>query len=221
MQRRTFCSALVGGILAPPLRGAAPDDTPVRQWVERARTLKSVEADFKQERYLRALNRPLVAPGRVWFRSDGALRWQLGDPPKTIALRPAAGSAIRVIEPEAKTVRSFTVEEAGSKGGALSLLDAGFPRSYESFESRFKLDRVERDEDGAWRITTHLRENALAVAVQRLVFIVESESSRVQGIEVWLRDGSRIASLFTNLKENAPLPDTLFDQNTDGYREVK
>ncbi len=207
------------------LRGAVVDEAPVRAWIDRARTLKSVAADFRQERYLRALTRPLVAPGRVWFRADGALRWQLGDPPKTIALRPGSGTAIRVIEPEARTVRLFSQDDTGLKGGAIALLDAGFPRSYEGFEERFKITDVKRDGDGdgdgIWRITTHLRDNALSVAVQRMVFLVEASSSQLQGFEVWLRDGSRIVNLLRNVQENTAVPDSLFEEETGGFREVK
>jgi len=221
MERRQFLGAFAGCVAAATLRGAEIDDAPVRQWIGRARSLKSVTADFRQERYLRALTRPLVTPGRVWYRADGALRWQLGDPPKTIALRSASGADVTVIEPEAKTVRTFSADIAGAKGGALSLLDAGFPESIEAFEKRFRIDGIESDDQGAWRITTQLRENALAIAVQRMVFVVDATSSQLRALEVWLRDGSRIVSLFDNMKENDPVPDSLFQESTDGFRELK
>jgi outer membrane lipoprotein-sorting protein len=221
MHRRLFLTGLAGLAVGGPLRAAAVDDAPVRQWVERARSLKSVAAEFRQERYLRALNKPLITTGRLWYRADGALRWQLGDPPKTIALRAGSGADVQVIEPEARTVRSFSADEAGIKGGALALLDAGFPESYQAFEKRFRLDGVERDETGAWRVTTQLRDSALAVAVQRMVFVVDEATSQLRGLEVWLRDGSRIVSLFSKLTENASMPDSVFEEATDGFRELK
>jgi outer membrane lipoprotein-sorting protein len=221
MHRRLFLTGLAGLAAGGPLRAAAVDEAPVRQWVERARSLKSVAAEFRQERYLRALNKPLITTGRLWYRADGALRWQLGDPPKTIALRSGSGAEVQVIEPEARTVRSFSADEAGIKGGALALLDAGFPESYEAFEKRFRLDGVERDEAGAWRVTTQLRDSALAVAVQRMVFVVDEATSQLRGLEVWLRDGSRIVSLFSKLTENASMPDSVFEEATEGFRELK
>ena len=80
---------------------------------------------------------------------------------------------------------------------------------------------VERDEAGAWRVTTQLRDSALAVAVQRMVFVVDGATSQLLGLEVWLRDGSKIVSVFHNLKENAPVPDSVFEETTDGFRELK
>jgi outer membrane lipoprotein-sorting protein len=221
MERRVFFGTLLGLAVGGPLRAAEVDAAPVRGWIGRARSLKSVAAEFRQERHLRAVTRPLVSSGRVWYRADGALRWQLGEPPKLIALRPSSGADVTVIEPEAKTVRSFSAAEAGVKGGALALLDAGFPESHEAFEKRFRLDAVERDDAGAWRVTTQLRDNALAVAVQRMVFVVEESSSQLRGLEVWLRDGSKIISQFSQMTENGPVPDSLFQEVTDGYRELK
>lgn len=221
MVRRQFLTGLAAVAAGGSLRAAALDEAPVRLWVERARSLKSVAAEFRQERYLRALNKPLVTAGKLWYRADGALRWQLGDPPKTIALRRGSGADVRVIEPEARTVRLLAADEAGLKGGALALLDAGFPESYEAFEKRFRLDGVERDEAGAWRVTTQLRDSALAVAVQRMVFVVDGATSQLRGLEVWLRDGSRIVSLFGTLTENAAMPDSVFEEATDGFRELK
>jgi len=223
MNRRAFLSGVFGAAAAAttPARAAAVDDAPVRAWIDRARTLKSVAAELRQERHLRALNRPLVSPGRLWYRADGALRWQLGEPPKTIALRPAAGTAVTVIEPDAKTVRSFTTETAGLKGGALALLDAGFPESFDAFEKRFRLDRVERTPADTWHITTQLRDSPLTIAVMKMVFVVNTPSHQLQGLEIWLRDGSKIVNHFDTITENAPVPDSLFHIATDGYREIK
>lgn len=200
---------------------ATIDDAPVRRWVARAGELKSVAADFRQERYLRALTKPLITPGKLWYRADGAMRWQIGEPPKTIALRLRAGAHVTVLEPAAKIRRSFSAEQAGMSGGAIALLDAGFPESYEAFEKRFRVEAVDRDEAGAWRVTAQPRDPALTVAVQRMVFRVDAETSHLRGIEIWLRDGSRIENHFTALTENAPVPDSLFKEAAEGYRDVK
>jgi len=221
MRRRHFLGGLTGLAAGGAGWSAGVDEAPVRAWIGRSRSLRSVVARFRQERYLRAVARPLVTAGRVWYRADGALRWQLGEPPKMIALRAAAGAEVRVIEPEAKTVRSFAAEEAGARGGALALLDAGFPESYEAFAQRFRLDSVEAGPGGGWRVTTQLRDNALALAVQRLVFVLAEEPAQVQSLEVWLRDGSKIINQFTELKENEVVPNSTFAEPTDGYRELR
>jgi outer membrane lipoprotein-sorting protein len=221
MRRRELLGGLAGLWVVRPLAAAVANDEPVRQWIGKARGLKSVTAEFRQERYLRALNRPLVTPGRLWYRADGALRWQLGEPPKTIALRRGPGAEVTVIEPAARTVRVFATDAAGVKSGAVALLDAGFPESYEAFDKRFRLDGLERDDAGAWRVETGLRDNSLSVAVQRMVFVVDPSTFHLRALEVWFRDGSRIVSHFTDLKENAPVPDAVFEEATDGFRRLK
>ena len=221
MRRRLFLSGLLGVSASGRLRAAEPDDGLVRAWIARSGAVKSVAAEFRQERYLRALPRPLVSHGKVWYRADGAWRMQLGDPPAMIVLRTAAGAGVQVIAPGARTVQVVAADEAGLKGEALALLDAGFPRSYEEFEKRFRLQAVETVAAGGWRVTTQLRDSGLALAVQRMVFVLDEAGARLCSLEVWLRDGSRVENYFTLLEENVTVPDSLFREATDGFREVK
>jgi outer membrane lipoprotein-sorting protein len=138
-----------------------------------------------------------------------------------IVLRTASGAGVQVISPGARTVQVVAADEAGLKGGVLALLDAGFPRSYEEFEKRFRLEAVETVAAGGWRVTTQLRDSALALAVQRMVFVLDEAGARLRSLEVWLRDGSRVENYFTLLEENVTVPDSLFREATDGFREVK
>jgi len=80
---------------------------------------------------------------------------------------------------------------------------------------------VETVAAGGWRVTTQLRDSALALAVQRMVFVLDEAGARLRSLEVWLRDGSRVENHFTLLEENVTVSDSLFREATDGFREVK
>src|SRR5687767_8569738 len=69
------------------LEAEPPDLAPVKKWIARQDEFRSVQADFTQTRALRALRSPVAAPGRIWFSAPHSLRWELGNPAKTIVLR--------------------------------------------------------------------------------------------------------------------------------------
>src|SRR5262245_33300724 len=75
--------SIVGSVHA-----AEPMDlTPVKKWIAKQDDFHSVQADFTQTRALKALRSPVASPGRLTFVTPNLLRWELGDPPKTIVLR--------------------------------------------------------------------------------------------------------------------------------------
>ena len=90
---------------------------------------RTEDATVVQTRTLKALTEPLTASGRVWFAAPDRFRWELGDPPKTIALR--VSDEMIVIYPRLKRVERYRLagDQTGPWRDALALLEAGFPRS--------------------------------------------------------------------------------------------
>ena len=64
----------------------AGPDAVLDQWFAAQKHLLSWSADFTQTRTLPTLTQPLVANGHVDFAMPGDFRWELGRPPRTIAL---------------------------------------------------------------------------------------------------------------------------------------
>ena len=56
-------------------------------WLAQQSQVKTWSADVVQIRKLKSLVRPLKSRGQVWFKQPNQFRWQLGDPPRTIAVR--------------------------------------------------------------------------------------------------------------------------------------
>ncbi len=51
-----------------------------------AATVKTVRADFVQEKHMKMLARPLVSRGRFLYAAPGSLRWQYDEPVKSLLL---------------------------------------------------------------------------------------------------------------------------------------
>ncbi len=217
---RAALTALLAALaLVRPLV-AAPDMAPVKAWIDHSRTVKSVAVEFTQERWLRTVRKPLVTPGRFWFRAPGAIRWQVGEPAKMIAVQKAPGADLLVLEPREKVARVFTPDDLKEKGGAFAFVEASFPDTLEAFEAKFDVASVEQV-DGQTVVTGQLKDRRMAVAVLKIVFRIDAGSRTLRGLEIWFRDGSKIVNQFTKVTPNAPLEAGLFDAATDGYRVEK
>ena len=202
-------------------RGAAePSDLgPVRQWIARASKIKSVEAEFIQERFLKTLNRPLVNPGRLWFKAPGSLRWQIGEPPKTIAVQSAKEHDFFVLDPRDKVARQFPVKSSSPKRNQiLTFLEAGFPQTIEEFQQRFRIQEVKHPGDGTFHIAGQINDRRAAAAILKVIFVVHEPSHQLRRLEVWFRDGSKVINKFQKVTENAAVPASVFEIDLAGYR---
>src|SRR5690606_21715580 len=63
-----------------PLAAAEPDLKPLEAWIAGQKGLKSLDAEFVQERKLPSLKKPVATPGRLRVQRPGKLLWELGQP---------------------------------------------------------------------------------------------------------------------------------------------
>src|SRR5262249_25460992 len=122
-----FATHVSGAELSPALSAWLATQTKIQTW----------SADFVQTRALKSLAQPLASPGHIWFAAPSQLRWELGSPPQTIALR--VGSELLITYPKLKRVEHFplTGEVTGPWRDALDLLQATFPRSESELRSQY------------------------------------------------------------------------------------
>ena len=80
-------------IAHPAFAGADLSRQFLDAWLAQQAQAKTWSADVVQIRKLKSLVRPLESRGRVWFRQPNRFRWQLGEPPRTIAVRTASISS--------------------------------------------------------------------------------------------------------------------------------
>src|SRR5438876_12265453 len=75
-------------------------------WLGSQNDVRSWFAEVIQTRTLKSLAQPLTATGRVWFAAPNRFRWELGNPPQTIALRQA--EQMLVVYPRLKHVERYS-----------------------------------------------------------------------------------------------------------------
>jgi outer membrane lipoprotein-sorting protein len=204
-------------LVAFPLRGA---DTPaLTRWLNSQTNIQTWTADVTQTRSLKTLIQPLVARGHVWFAAPNQFRWEIGSPAETIAVRQP--DEMLVIYPRLKRAEKYPLgaQAAGPWKDTLSLLEAGFPRSSEELESKFKVV-AEKESNQIHEVSLQPK----AASARRMMPLIKISFSvddfSLRATELQFADGSSMKNEFTNQKLNPPLAADVFKPAISGDYKI-
>jgi outer membrane lipoprotein-sorting protein len=205
--RALFVAALCG--LAPATLRAADTNAVLDAWFAAQAQVHTLSADFVQTRTLKTLVQPLVAGGRLWFSLPNQFRWELGRPAQTIALRHA--DEMFVIYPRLKRAEHYPLGAAAPRAwrDAMSLLDAGFPRTRKEFDAQFQIQSLTQT-NGTWRVALQPRSAAARQIMPELRVSLATNDFSLAATELVFVDGSRMRNDFTHAVANAALDQNLF-----------
>lgn len=195
-------------------RAWADTDALLGIWLTTATNLVTWEARVRQTRHLKAFTQPLMSTGRVWFAFPNRFRWELGDPPQSVALR--SGEELTVLAPTFRRAEKYRLDpgQPGPTRDLMGLLDTGFPRDAASFRAQFGVLGVETNAD-VWRFRLEPRSASARRMLPELRLEVAAGDRSLKATELVLADGSRLRNDFEELRRNVPLPATLFTTNLD------
>ncbi len=195
LSRRAVLAGLIA-FAAPVTLWAQDAQQALDRWLAVQTPLKYWSAKVDQRRELSGIARPLTAPGRVWITQPDRLRWELGEPPRTIAIR--KGDELLVHYPRLEQTERYALSGEVNPAGqqALALLEVGFPSDAETFKRAYKLLSGALS-DGAWVLTLE----PTAAGSQRLLdqvrLWITAESWQLQATEFAFPDGSRMHNAFS------------------------
>ena len=187
----------------------AGDLAPVRDWIARQNTIKSIASDFTQTRTLRTLRDPVVAHGKFWFRAPGSFRWQVGDPPKLLVL--GDDREVLTIQPTKQTA------ERTATARNFDFLQFPFAADFAAFQKRFEVLSV-RTADGRCHLEILPREAQSRRFLEKIALDFDLASGRLLGFEVLTREGSALRTEFTNTRVNVSIDPAVFRFDLTGYR---
>lgn len=234
--RRQFASltaaSMIGCLLCLSGHAFSSEDSSARdlvaRWIQATQKLQSLEADFRQERQLKTLRRPLVKSGKLWFKRPDGFRWQIDEPPALIAVRSPDGGGLKVADMKNRSVRLWSTGElqaaadASSGGGGFSMFQMGFTPSIEDFERMFEINAATpAAQPGQWNIHLGLKDNRARLAVKDIVFTLRPEAGALDGFEIQLRDGSLMRTIITRAAPNVAIANDVFAVDTNGFSLIK
>lgn len=182
----------------------------VDRWFIVQTNLQSWSADFTQTRSLKVLAQPLVAKGKVWVAAPGRFRWELGQPPQTIALRQP--DELFIIYPRLKRAEKYPLSNVppGPWTDALALLDASLPRDRASMDARFRLLSV-METNSTLQLMLEPRSSAARKVISGILIAFKTNDFSIAVTEMKFADGSSMRNDFANARLNQPLDPELFE----------
>ena len=179
-------------------------------WLAQQAKIKTWTADVVQIRNLRSLVRPLKSRGRVWFRQPNRFRWQLGDPPRTIAIRKE--EELLIIYPRLKQIERFAggedVDPAWKQ--VLALLDVGFPSDAATFFARYEIVSGKRFKK-SWKFELRPAAEAARRLLDRITIEIARRDFALLSTELKFPDGSTMQNRFIHRRLNPHLDEGIFD----------
>jgi len=212
--RCLFAGAVVGffamGFLSKA-NAQSTDDALLRGWLNAQTNIQTWEADFVQTRRLKSLTQPLTAQGHVWFAAPNRFRWEITNPRSpTIAVREAA--QMLVLYPKLKRGERYSLEsdKAREWKDTLALLDAGFPRSREQVESRFRIVG-QSTANGVHEIALEPRAEAARRIMPEIKIGFDASNFALRSTVLQFADGSTMENVFTNAVLNPKIDESVFN----------
>jgi outer membrane lipoprotein-sorting protein len=197
------------GVLSASASAAEAGQELLNKWLTTQTNLTAWSSDFTQIRKFPTLTRPLKTQGRVFFKAPASFRWQLGDPARTIAVRGPA--EVTIYYPRLKRAERYPLTE-GTKGpwkDAMTLLDAGFPRSRADLDKRFEIVEM-KAASGIGQLTLRPRSLRARRLLPKLRMEFDAKTMTLKVTEFEFADGSIMRNEYRNSKSNPDLSDDLF-----------
>lgn len=210
--RRTpsLTAGALAAVLVAAAAAAAESDEWLDRWFAAQSDLRTWSADFVQMRSLKALTQPLLATGRVWVAMPDRFRWELGQPPQTIALRQP--DQLWVIYPRLKRAERYPLNDPqnGPWREALALLEAGFPKNRADLESRFRLLST-LPTNANLQVTLQPRSAAARRLMTEIQVLLRTNDFSLAANDVKFIDGSRLRIDYHGAAPNSILPHECFE----------
>ena len=188
------------------------DLAPLQAWIGKQKTLKTLDADFVQERSLPSLKRPVSTPGRIRMVRPGQLRWELGDPVKTMAV--SDGNTMTLVDLAKK--RAQRIEADSAKARQFTMLSDNAFRDLASFRETFELVES-RVVDGIYQLTVKPKARAMRKQVSWMFLDIDTRTKELRAMALELSDKSRIRTVFTRTRINGKIDPAIFTPDLAGY----
>ena len=211
----SFRSYLAGLIIAATAvatsRGEAKREISplLTAWLRAQTNIQTWSADVKQIRTLKTLLQPLTATGHVWFAAPNQFRWEIGQPPQTIAVRKS--DEMLVIYPPLKRAErySFATQTSGPWKETLALLEAGFPRNEADLGRQFNIQSQTISDDSC-QVVLQPKSPSARRMMPQITVAFGTNDFILRATELRFADGSTMRNEFTNPKLNPSIDRALF-----------
>lgn len=208
-----LASAACVAVMALSLQ-AADTNAVINAWLSAQTNLQTWSAVCIQTRTFKTLVQPLVSTGQVWYAAPDRFRWELGQPPQTLAIR--EGDLLTVIYPRLHRAEEYRLAalQSGPWRDALALLDAGFPRDRAQVDRQFRVRSLTQTQD-VWELSLQPASAAARRFIEGVAVAFSTNAFSLRATELTFADGSRMRNDFLQAVVNQPIPTDRFRANLE------
>jgi outer membrane lipoprotein-sorting protein len=169
---------------------------------DKAGEIKSVTANFIQEKHLKILSKPLISKGIFYYQSPQSLRWEYTSPFRSILLI-HNGNIKRYIKGNDGFIQDSGVELQAMQVvlQEITLWMRGRFNDNPNFNAVL--------EPGP-KIVLTPKEKSFAAIIQRIELMLSNQPGIIETVQIYENDTSYTKFIFNNVRLNKPLKDSLF-----------
>ncbi|MBN1664031.1 MAG: outer membrane lipoprotein carrier protein LolA [Deltaproteobacteria bacterium] len=193
---------LISLSLLSAVRSFADDDFSALRTA--AQNVKSVSADFIQEKHLKILAKPIISKGRLYFKAPRSIRWEYLAPARTLTLMNKNGAYV-YIRSEGKWILDRAQSDA--RGIVMDEINNWFTGR---FEENAAFSHAYQPGPPPSVILTPKEE--MKKFISQISLRLSRATGLVEQVDIREGHGNSTRIIFQNEKVNAKFPDSLFEK---------
>ncbi len=183
--------------------GYADDWDEVR---EAAKNIKSVSAEFAQEKHMKILVKPLLSKGKFYFNSPDSLRWEYISPLRSILMMHRG------------RVKSYAegadglVEDSRAKAQAMNIVMqeiTSWLNGQFTDNPNFRADLKKGPE---YKIVLTPKEKAVSNIIKSIEITILKDKGIIKSVSIRESEDSFTLLQFYNIRQNSPIDDAVFQK---------
>jgi outer membrane lipoprotein-sorting protein len=192
-------------VFAAAAQSLSPAD--VKGLLERIRQKRSaapqVQADFRENKNVHMLNKPIESSGKVWFQSPNKFRREAkGNAPSVTV---SDGEQVWIYYPKFQSAEHYSLGKRSPLDAGIAALTAGL--NLENVEGTYHITGSKSDKGYLLELSPRIP--SLKRFLQTFT-IQLSDDLRVERTEMLQPNGDRIVTVYTN-ETRAPIPSSTFE----------
>ena len=209
-------SLVVGSLhAASPVKGSGTLEHVVKEVAKRQKSVKTLQAEFRQEKEMALLARPEVSTGTFTFSQPNNVLW-IYDTPKPVTMLISKG---RLTTYYPQLHKAETLEVSKYQDRIFKYMGAG--GAIEDLAAYFHFRFVDRKGDPLYRLELSPKNKAIASRVKGITIWIDRQSYLTTRFEYIEADGDLTRYEFKNIRLNAPVPAERFTLNLPSNVKVQ
>src|SRR5262245_20809813 len=201
---RAFISAVFAVAALTSFANAVPlSEGDLKNLLAGIRQNRSTQADFREERVIRLMKKPILSSGRIWFQPPNKFRREVkGNSPSVTV---SDGRQLWIYYPNFKSAERYPLGKGSPLDSTVAAINSAL--NLENVEKTFQINAAKADQ--GYELILLPRAPSMKRAFQKLDLQI-NDNLRVERTDMLLPNGDRIVTTYSS-QTRAPVPASTFE----------